>query len=575
MQWFYDLRVSTKLVVVLSVILGMFGLVGAFTLRQLNVVYAESHEVQANWLPSVMELSQLADSLNTARRYELRYLLTTVPEEQQTLAGQYEVTVTNAKKHIATYTPMISSSEERAIFESFSKSWEAYEQATQRVLRLVQAGKKDEARQLSEGTSSRLMNDAIEQLDANRRLNTKGATDGAQRSTSVTSATRSAIVTGLGLALVLAVLMGILVVKTILKQLGAEPAELARIAGHIADGDLAALEQNSQANRSGVYADMLRMAEKLTEVVRSVQQTSDSIASGSEQLSGSAETLSQGATEQAAGAQEASASMEEMTSSITQNAENAQQTEKIATRSANAAQEGGRAVTETVAAMKDIAQKISIIEEIARQTNLLALNAAIEAARAGEHGRGFAVVAAEVRKLAERSQTAAAEINDLSSRSVGIADQARDLLSKMLPEIRKTADLVQEITSASREQDTGAKQVNIAIQQLDQVVQQNAAASEELAATAESLSTQAGDLQGTISFFKVSRDASSTSRARPARLRSEQRHHATPPQLPPKHTATKGKPSPLALKKNGKPSGAGGGTMIKLDDEADTEFVAY
>ncbi len=195
-----------------------------------------------------------------------------------------------------------------------------------------------------------------------------------------------------------------------------------------------------------------------------------------------------------------------MSSNIRQNADNAIQTEKIASKSATDAQEGGKAVLETVAAMKDIAGKISIIEEIARQTNLLALNAAIEAARAGEHGKGFAVVASEVRKLAERSQRAAAEISELSSTSVGVAESAGNMLSKIVPDIQKTAELVLEISASSREQDAGAEQINKAIQQLDQVIQQNAGASEEMASTAEELASQAEQLQSTIAFFKI-RDA--------------------------------------------------------------------
>jgi len=195
--------------------------------------------------------------------------------------------------------------------------------------------------------------------------------------------------------------------------------------------------------------------------------------------------------------------MEQMASNIRQNADNAMQTEKIAMKSSEDAREGGQAVAETVSAMKDIAEKISIIEEIARQTDLLALNAAIEAARAGEHGKGFAVVASEVRKLAERSQTAAGEISKLSSASVEVAEKAGEMLAKLVPDIQKTAELVQEISAASNEQNAGAEQINKAIQQLDQVIQQNASASEEMASTAEELAGQSEQLQNTIGYFKV------------------------------------------------------------------------
>lgn len=235
-----------------------------------------------------------------------------------------------------------------------------------------------------------------------------------------------------------------------------------------------------------------------------VQLVSDNVAAGSLQLSSGSSELSRGATEQAAAAEEASSSMEQMTCNIKQNAQSALQTERIALTSAEDAKEGGKAVEDTVQAMKEIAGKISIIEEISRQTNLLALNAAIEAARAGEHGRGFAVVASEVRKLAERSQKAAAEIGAMSATSVEVAIKAGQLLNKMVPDIKKTADLVQEISAACREQDIGAEQINHAIQQLDQVIQQNAGASEEMASTAEELSSQAERLKGVMAFFRSS-----------------------------------------------------------------------
>jgi len=277
-----------------------------------------------------------------------------------------------------------------------------------------------------------------------------------------------------------------------------------KFAEEMAKGNFSEKLDVDQKDEIGALANALNeMVDKLRGVVQEVQSASDNVASGSEQMSSSSQSLSQGATEQAASIEEVSSSMEQMGSNIRQNAENAQQTEKMSQQAAIDAEKGGEAVSQTVQAMKDIADKISIIEDIARQTNLLALNAAIEAARAGEHGKGFAVVAAEVRKLAERSGTAAAEISELSSSSVEVAESAGEMLQRIVPDIQKTAELIQEITSASNEQNAGSAQINTAIQGLDQVIQQNAASAEEMASTSEELSGQAAQMQSTMGFFRI------------------------------------------------------------------------
>ncbi|MHC1711142.1 MAG: methyl-accepting chemotaxis protein [Solidesulfovibrio sp.] len=305
---------------------------------------------------------------------------------------------------------------------------------------------------------------------------------------------------GVGVGVILAVILGLVISRMITKPilLGVKAAE------GLAAGDLDQRIDIDQKDEIGALASALRnMIEKLRDIVGQVQSGAENVASGSEELSATTQSLSQGATEQAASVEEISSSMEQMAANIHQNADNAKQTEQIATKAAQDTQSGGEAVAKTVTAMKQIAQKIGIIEEIARQTNLLALNAAIEAARAGEHGKGFAVVAAEVRKLAERSGNAAGEISELSSSSVEIAEKAGALLAQIVPDIQRTAELIQEIAASSMEQTSGAEQVNRAIQQLDQVVQQNASASEEMASTAEELSGQAIQLQETVSYFHM------------------------------------------------------------------------
>jgi methyl-accepting chemotaxis protein len=295
----------------------------------------------------------------------------------------------------------------------------------------------------------------------------------------------------------------------------------AGVADAIANGDLTVtVSRFSDQDTLGISLE--RMVDKLRQVVSEALGAADNESSGSQELSSSSEELSQGATEQASSAEEASSSMEEMAANIKQNADNAAQTEKIARQSATDAQASGEAVGRAVEAMRTIADKITIVQEIARQTDLLALNAAVEAARAGEHGKGFAVVASEVRKLAERSQNAAAEISTLSSQTVRAAQDAGEMLTRLVPDIQKTAGLVSEISAACREQDIGAEQINQAIQQLDKVTQQNASASEEMAATSEELASQAETLQASIAYFRIEatdepRAASPVAKAKPAR----------------------------------------------------------
>jgi methyl-accepting chemotaxis protein len=368
-----------------------------------------------------------------------------------------------------------------------------------------------------------------------------------QRQKANTSTVQSTIMTIIG-AIIAAFIIGggvaVVITRDIQKQVGGEPAVIAgiarevalgnlnvavherkstgilaamqtmtsnlkataQVAEQIADGDLT-VNVNILSDKDTLGKSLAAMIAKLQVIVGDVKSAADNVASGSQALSSSSTEMSQGSTEQAAAAEQASSSMEEMVANIRQNSDNALQTERIARKAADDIEEGGKAVTETVAAIKNIARKITIIEEIARQTHMLSLNATIEAARAEEHGKGFGVVASEVRALAERSQTAAVEIIDLATTSVATAERAGDMLMELVPDIQKTAELIQEIAAASREQNTGAEQINRAIQQLDSVIQQNASSSEEMASTSEELAAQAEHLQGAIAFFKTDETA--------------------------------------------------------------------
>lgn len=303
---------------------------------------------------------------------------------------------------------------------------------------------------------------------------------------------------------VAAFVIGIFFAWLVTRSITIPLAETVHVADSLAQGDLTiAINADSTDETGQLKQSMKNMVAKLAQIIGEVRTSANSLSSASEEVSVTAQSLSQSSSEQAASVEEISSTLEESTASINQNTENAKVTDGIAAKAAKEAAEGGKAVGDTVEAMKQIANKIGIIDDIAYQTNLLALNAAIEAARAGEHGKGFAVVAAEVRKLAERSQVAAQEIGQLAGSSVNLAEKAGSLLQSMVPSIDKTSDLVQEITSASEEQSMGIAQINQAMGQLNQTTQQGASSSEELAATAEEMGAQAEQLQQLMQFFRI------------------------------------------------------------------------
>lgn len=330
---------------------------------------------------------------------------------------------------------------------------------------------------------------------------------------------------GLGSVVVLSLIIILITGKIVISPI----STLLALFRKISRGDLSVYaDVNGHDEIAELSAATNEMVKRISDVVREVQQASSFVESGSNELSSTSQIMSQGAAEQASSMEEISASMEEMVAGIAHNAENAQETDGMSRKAALEAEKSGKAVIQTVEAMHKIAARISVVEEIARQTNLLALNAAIEAARAGEHGKGFAVVAAEVRKLAERSGVAAAEISELSTTSVEIAETAGNMLKAIVPDIQKTAELVQEITASSSEQNSGAEQINSALQQFDIAVQNSASTSEEVSASSEELQIQAENLTNAISFFQLSGDYQRSAQTKPRAIAPKKTLKPTP-----------------------------------------------
>jgi methyl-accepting chemotaxis protein len=447
--------------------------------------------------------SDLEQTVLLLRRYEKDFFLNIGnAEAEEKYSKEWAAEFRRLHEGLDRLGKLVVEEEDRRAIETMNREAAAYEGGFARVQAAIRSGDVKTPQEANKAIGAvkdqiRSMGDVSDKLHDKHigRMHEQGKViDGAQDSV------RNSMV----LILVFGVVLGILVSLYITRSITGPIGIVVGVVEKMAAGDLREVPVVDRSDETGrLLAAVKGMVEKLGEVIGEVRGGAEALTAAASQVSATSQTLSSGTGEQAASVEETTSSLEEMSASITQNAENSRQTEQMANEGARNADESGKAVGETVGAMKSIAEKISIIEEIAYQTNLLALNAAIEAARAGEHGRGFAVVATEVRKLAERAQKAAKEIGELAGSSVKVAERSGVLISDLVPAIRKTADLVQEVAAASQEQSAGVGQVSKAMASVDQVTQRNASAAEELSSTAEEMASQAESLLQVIAFFQV------------------------------------------------------------------------
>jgi len=568
----HNWKIGTRIASGFAVVILLAAALGLFAYLKVGTIETGSNEISANTLPSVFLVGEMRKGILLQYISLNQFLQARSKADKDRLGADLLATRAAGANKLSQYEKLVVGDRGHLLVQNFKESSQAFAGAVDEILRLggsqSHVGDKDAAAALNQRVDPAYKK-FIENANALAAYNKElGEQDGRNVRADV-SAARTAIPVVVALAVILASGIAFFIIGSITKPL----AVAVDLVSRVSDGDLTSQAGSTSRDELGqMLASLNAMISNLRTTVAQVSTAARNVTTGSETMSGTAQRLSEGATEQAASAEETTSAMEQMTASIQQTADNAKQTDKIASKAAEDARASGTAVIQTVSAMKQVAEKIGIIEEIARKTDLLALNAAVEAARAGEHGKGFAVVASEVRKLAERSQTAAAEITSLTREGVKVAEGAGEMLIKLVPDIQRTAELLRDIAAACSEQSTGAAQVNKAVQQLDQVIQQNSGASEEMASTAEELSAQAAVLGSSVAFFKTGE--AKQLRGAPTRPMERARPNATAAKAyRPPSTTTSLTSLRRAIKAHG--------TTIELDDNSggadarDQDFTRY
>jgi len=500
---FKNFRIGTRLIVSFIAVAAISLVVGVVGLNNSSQINDLATQLYARELLGLSYIKEANLNLVVIGRARGNYLLATSDEDRTRAQAEVKQGLANVRDYLAKARPLFASEASASSFRQIDELLTSYANRLDQAMAIAQEQPLREANPVLDDqlASVRHYGDQVGTLmnELSKRKE-QNASDANDLTDQLYARSRVTLIGIIAIGVAFGILLGFLMSRSITRPLTAAVG----IADRLAAGDLTQrIDAEGRDETAALLRAMDGMSQRLAQIIAEVRSTSDGLASASEEISATAQSISQASTEQAASVEETSASVEQMSASIAQNTENAKVTDGMAGKAASEANEGGQAVSETLVAMKTIADKIGIIDDIAYQTNLLALNAAIEAARAGEHGKGFAVVAAEVRKLAERSQVAAQEIGNVAQGSVALAERAGSLLDEMVPSINKTSDLVQEITAASEEQSAGVGQINSAMLQLSQVTQQNASASEELAATAEEMSSQAEQLQQLMEYFTL------------------------------------------------------------------------